>query len=103
MKEIIIWVIVTGGVLFGMHSCDNSDWHKQHEKELQQTRIRNETPHVVREVDGCKVYAFMIDDRYHYFTRCKAETTTESDHVEQCGKNCQKVITESIPTEYGSH
>lgn len=54
-------------------------------------RQANETPHVIREADGCKVYAFLSGDRYHYFTRCPdARTVTESSwdecHTEMVGK-----------------
>jgi hypothetical protein len=61
---------------------------------------REQTPHVIREADGCKVYAWKGGDRYHYFTRCPASTTVTDQHWQQCtgsGKtrSC-KEMTESI-------
>ena len=44
-------------------------------------------PHVIREADGCKVYAFENGGRIHYFTRCGNErTSTESSWTERSGK-----------------
>lgn len=45
-------------------------------------RRADEQPRVIREVDGCKVYAFLSADRWHYFTRCKDMTTTETSWEE---------------------
>lgn len=52
-------------------------------------------PHVIREADGCKVYAFKVDGRYSYFTRCKDTTTTESSYTVRSGKS-SRTETESI-------
>ena len=73
---------------------------KAEEKKSQAAELREQTPHVVREADGCKVYAFKSGDRYHFFTRCpNSQTTTESSWKEchRAGKNttCQ-IKTESI-------
>lgn len=57
-----------------------------------------ETPHVVREADGCKVYAFERDGRDHYFTRCPASTDTETTWTERCGKNCTRQKSENVVT-----
>lgn len=56
---------------------------KEHAAEAAQRRA-NETPHVVREADGCKVYAFMAGDRWHYFTRCPNAVTVTDTAYEQC-------------------
>ncbi len=60
------------------------------EKARKDERVRQETPHVVREADGCKVYAFKSRDRWHYFTRCPNATTVTDTAYEECtgsGKN----------------
>jgi hypothetical protein len=68
-------------------------------------RRAEETPHVVREADGCKVYAFLSGDRYHYFTRCPdSKTTTEASwdecHTEMVGKvSTKKCVTKSESIE----
>lgn len=62
-------------------------------------RLARETPHVVREADGCKVYAFERHGRDHYFTRCPATTDTETNWKESCGKNCTRHKSENIVTE----
>lgn len=45
---------------------------------------REQTPHVVREADGCKVYAFKSEGRHHYFTRCPDSRTTTESSWEEC-------------------
>ena len=62
-------------------------------------RVAAETPHVIREVDGCKVYEFEKEGRNHFFTRCPTQTSTDRTYTTSCGKNCSKVITETIVTE----
>jgi len=55
------------------------------------------TPHVIREADGCKVYAFKANGRDHYFTRCGGQPVpTLTSHSESCGKNCTRTFTEEI-------
>lgn len=66
---------------------------------------REATPHVVREADGCKVYAFKSGERYHYFTRCKEMVTTDSSWEECTSSGKQrhcKIMNESITTSKGS-
>lgn len=67
---------------------------KQRELEYQ----RAATPHVIRQADGCKVYAFTTD-REHYFTRCGSTVTTETNWLKSCGKNCTKQESDTIVTE----
>jgi hypothetical protein len=58
-----------------------------------------QTPHVIREADGCKVYAFKAGDSTHYFTRCpNATVTTDRSYTVACGtpkaqKQCPKIET----------
>jgi hypothetical protein len=61
--------------------------------------LAERTPHVIREADGCKVYAFKGDGVYHYFTRCGSTVTTDHQYTESCGKKCTTTKTESITTE----
>lgn len=62
-------------------------------------KLARETPKVIREADGCKVYAFERHGRDHYFTRCPATTDTETNWTESCGKNCTRHKAENIVTE----
>lgn len=58
-------------------------------------------PRVIREADGCKVYAFK-EGHWHYFTKCPATTTTDRTY-EQCHKSGKTTVcenkTEQIVTE----
>lgn len=60
-------------------------------------------PRVIREVDGCKVYAFKssAEGRWHYFTRCPGErTTTDTTNTVRSGKTTRQETTQ-IVTEAG--
>jgi len=58
-------------------------------------------PRVIREVDGCKVYAFK-EGKWHFFTRCPQTTTTDRTY-ESCRQSGKQRIcedkTEQIVTE----
>lgn len=42
------------------------------------------------ENDGCKVYRFVDNDRYHYYTNCSETMTTQTY---QCGKSrCSRPV-----------
>lgn len=41
-------------------------------------------PHVIREVDGCKVYGWEAGGRWHYFTRCQNSRTSTEQNWQQC-------------------
>lgn len=97
MRDAIALVLVCGLAFFGVKSCSESEWHKNSEKERIAAARARATPHVIREADGCKVYAFHDGDRDHYFTRCPdSKTTTESSYTVHCGKNCNRTEVESI-------
>ena len=73
------------------------------ERSKQAERVRQETPHVIREADGSKVYAFKSVGRWHYFTRCPGEVVTTDTAYEQCtgsgkSRSC-KELHESIVTK----
>lgn len=90
-------------IVIGVSSCNRSDWYAEHSRKVEienaRTEAYNATPHVIREADGCKVYTFEAGDKWHYFTRCQANTVTESHHNESCGKNKTCDVAESITVE----
>ena len=67
-------------------------------KEAAQYRADQE-PRVIREADGCKVYAFKDGERWHYFTRCPTTTTTDRNYTERSGKvtvhKTEQIVTEN--------
>lgn len=102
MNDLLITIAVLGVILFGVKSCTDSDWYQASERENAALAARKSKPHVVLEADGCKVYAFKSEGRYHYFTRCPdSATTTESSYTVTCGKNCTRVETETITAQRG--
>lgn len=97
MSELLVGIAVLLLVAFGVHSCEESKWFKDMQANQAKYQKEQRTPHVIREADGCKVYAFERDGRDHYFTRCPSSvTTTESSWSVSCGKNCSRTETESI-------
>lgn len=98
--ELIKLLAVFAIPVWGIVSCQNSDWAKENERLNRERQKRLETPHVIREADGCKVYAWKSGEHFHYFTRCPNATTTTDRTFEDChnsGKHrsCQ-TKTESI-------
>ena len=68
---------------------DNTKPEVQAAKAAEAARVKatdeyEKTPHIVREADGCKVYAFKSGDRWHYFTRCPDSRTVTDTAYEQC-------------------
>ena len=103
MKDGLIAIVFGGLVFFGVKACQESEWYQASERAKAALELRESTPHVVREADGCKVYAFKSVGRYHYFTRCPdSTTTTESSYTVACGKNCTRVETETITAHKGN-
>jgi hypothetical protein len=101
-KSTLAQFIVLALCVFGIYSCSQSDWYKDSERAQEAQKRADETPHVIREADGCKVYAFKSGDNWHYFTRCGSTVTTERNWTEKCGKNCTTHKSESIATEGNS-
>jgi hypothetical protein len=91
--------VFVGLPVFGIAKCQQSEWYQASEREKRAQEKADATPHVIREADGCKVYAFKSGGTYHYFTRCGATVTTERIYAENCGKNCTKQKSEVIVTE----
>lgn len=73
---------------------------KQREKDRAAQEAADKQPRVIREVDGCKVYTFKAGDRWHYFTRCPNQMTTESSYTVRSGKTTRTEV-ESITTTNG--
>lgn len=96
MKEIITLLACTGLLIFGISSCQETEWYKESERQKAIDEQRERTPHVIREADGCKVYAFKAGD-WHYFTRCGETVTTERQYEVREGKATKKK-TETIVT-----
>ena len=83
----------------------NTDLETERNTRYNQERLQrtaNEKPHVIREADGCKVYTFLVGDRYQFFTRCKdGNVSTENNwkecHSEQQGETTvQKCVDKSM-------
>lgn len=53
-------------------------------------------PRVIREADGCKVYAFKGGDHWHYFTRCPNSTTKTDTTVSVGSGKTRHTETRSI-------
>lgn len=79
---------------------ETPEWKKRADAEDEARRAAERKPRVIREADGCKVYAFKEGDRWHYFTRCPEQTTTESSYSVRSGKTT-RTETESITTTNG--
>lgn len=106
------WVTLLTLLLFWLigntiYSCNFDDEaiaeRKAKEEQKAAQRRANETPHVIREADGCKVYTFLSGDRYHYFTRCPdGKTVTDSSWDECHSEMVGKVSTRKCVTKYES-
>ena len=78
IKSTLFVCAIVGLPIFGIRSRQQSEWWRAGERAIAERERRESTPHVVREADGCKVYAFKAQERCHYFTRCGSTTTTSS-------------------------
>lgn len=86
-KFFIILCVIWAGVLIYRYNTD-PEWIKDRvdrDAAVIAQKRADEQPRVIREVDGCKVYAFKSGDRWHYFTRCKDLTTTDTSWGECTG------------------
>lgn len=105
LSIILFWESGWGALAFlilcltGVVSCQQSDWSKERDRQVEIQRKEDEKPRIVRSVDDCNVYAFKVGDRWHYFTKCGKTTTTETTYKESCGKSCSREKSEFIVTE----
>lgn len=83
--------------VFLISSCVKSEWFQEHERKQEAQRQADRQPRVIREVDGCKVYAFKTGD-WHYFTRCGSTVTTDRHYQVREGKVTKNKV-ETIVTE----
>lgn len=99
----IIGLALIGAIGFGMYACSESDWNKAIEARQAAEKEAAKVPRIVsRSADGCDVYAFNPGDRWRYFTRCGAQTTTDNSYTvtKQSGKTTTTVTVEdAITTE----
>lgn len=63
--------------------------------------LRDRTPHVIREFEGCKVYQFKLGDKWPIVTRCPGDRTVtdrpfETCHTEGSGKTARKVCEQHV-------
>ena len=92
------FITAMSGIVLSVGSCSMSDSYRLERQEKMSAEAardeRDRTPHVIREADGCKVYAFKSQDRWHYFTRCPdSKVSTDTTHVERSGKTTRQVTT----------
>lgn len=78
--------IAVGVGYWGFHEADpQTSIDRAEENRVKAAKeAADRQPHVVREADGCKVYAFKSGDRWHYFTRCPNAHTVTDTAYEQC-------------------
>ena len=82
------FAVITSLLGFGIHSCRESEWHKRGQRENAAREAADLTPRVVREFDGCKVWAFKTGRNGHwtYVTKCPGgSVTTDSGRTVQEG------------------
>lgn len=84
MKSIITLVVVVFAIVALIVSCSTSDWYLKDMQEKKERQLIMETPHIIREADGCKVYEFIADGSTHYFTRCLDGATSIERTYEEC-------------------
>lgn len=101
MKDFMMLLVVIAAAVFGMYSCEQSDWYQRDQREHAAAEAREQKPHVIRTSDdGCTVYAWKATGgTYHYFTRCGSTVTTDRNYTESCGKGCTRHKTEQVVTE----
>lgn len=56
--------------------------------------VADATPHVIRQADGCKVYAFKVGGTFHYFTRCGADTVTTDRNYTTTHREGKQTVTD---------
>lgn len=93
MKDFLILVALACLVVFGVSSCNNSEWNQERVRAEQARRAAAQIPHVFAQTDGCTVYTFEgSDGNPKYFTKCPhASTTTLSSHTVSSGKTLRTV------------
>ena len=94
MKTFISWLVVISLVGGCVYRGVFSDAAKQEiARDREKARV-DATPHVIREADGCKVYAFKDGDKWHYFARCINGTVTTERNWTESRQQGKQTITE---------
>lgn len=100
---VLLGVAVISTVTYCETRPERIAWRKAKVEAEVEAERRARIPHVIREADGCKVYAFTAGSKEHYFTRCAGMVTTDRNYEvkKSCGKNCTKTEqhTETIVTK----
>lgn len=92
--ELIVgMLLIVAAVLTAGYGLSHSDWVKQSWIDAETRDAADAQPRVVREIDGCKVYAFKAGGYWHYFTKCPTTVTTESTY--RSGKTTKTEIIET--------
>lgn len=83
-----------------IYESGDSAIEREREKDAREAAAQRarETPRVIREFDGCKVYQFEAAGRERFVTRCSDKTTTSWERTESCGKGCTRSVPESTET-----
>jgi hypothetical protein len=82
MTGSLVFIAMLLAAAFGVHSCTQSDWYKADIAKYEADKQAATVPRIVsRSADGCEVYAFNPGDRWRYFTRCGAQTTTDNSYT----------------------
>lgn len=95
-----LWVVI---LVWPLHwvIAGLDDWSIASNARQAQQAAADRVPRVIREFDGCKVYAFKDSGRWHYTTKCPSTASTSSSYevVTGSGKSRRTHIeTEVITT-----
>lgn len=104
MMEVFKFLCIVFAIVWAMVSCNQSDWYQEKQRSEDAQRAAqwksDSTPHVVREADGCKVYAFKSapGERFTYFTRCSNSQTSTETSWEECRQSGKQRVCENRST-----
>lgn len=100
VQFVVVVVGILALVIFGIKSCQETEWYQAEQAAQNAQRAANAVPRVIAEADGCKTYAFKPtnEDRWKYFVRCAGPTTTDNTYTERSGKTT-RTVEDSITVE----
>lgn len=84
LKDALLGIVTIGFVCWLGWLMVFSESAQQDQREQIAQDAADRKPHVIREADGCKVYAFKSEGIWHYFTRCPASRTTTESSRQEC-------------------
>ncbi|WP_186035346.1 hypothetical protein [Burkholderia gladioli] len=94
MKSLLIFAVLLsaiGGCTYWGVFSDSAKRGMEHDRAQAAADAK---PHIIREADGCKVYAFRADGNWHYFTRCPDGTVTTERNWTESRRQGKQTITE---------